>query len=86
MRDPPDGQKEDHQVAIEVANLRDGAALDVPAAALGILEGGFHTHAPSIDFDQLTGGRQSGNHDPELLIARLPTQSQRGRKALFLPD
>jgi len=57
MRDPPDSQKEDHQGAIEVADHRDRTALAMPTSAFGVLKGGFHSHAPAIDLDQLATSR-----------------------------
>src|SRR5216683_1066164 len=86
MRDPPDSQKEQHQVTMQMAGLRDRAALDVPATTFGVLKGGFHTHTPSIDLDQLAASRQIGNHDPHLLIARFPAHRKPGGKAMLLPN
>src|SRR5262249_56552681 len=72
VRDPPDGEKQDHQVTIEVGNLADRTALDVPASAFGILKRGFHPHAPAIDLDELATSRQIGDHDPDLLVTWFP--------------
>ncbi len=86
MRDPPDSQKEHHQVTMQMADLRDRTALDVPAPAFSILKGRFDPHAPAIDLDQLPRGRAIRNDDPDFFIARFPTESQRGGKAMLLPD
>ncbi len=86
MRHPPDGQKEDQQVAIEVAQHPDGAALDTPTSAFGILKGRFHPHAPAIDLDQLATSRPIGDHNPDLFVAWLPAHSQRSFKAVLLPN
>lgn len=86
MRHPPHGQKEHHQVTIEVADHRDRAALDLPASAFGILKGRFHPHAPAIHLDQLATSRQIGDHHPDLFVARFPAHSQRSCKAVLLPN
>src|SRR6266699_1477470 len=86
MRDPPDSQKEHHQVTMQMADLRDRAALDVPAPAFRILKGRFDPHAPAIDLDQLPRGRAIRNDDPDFFIARFPTERKLGGKAMLLPD
>src|SRR6266852_3482862 len=86
MGHPPNGQEENHQMAMQVAQLVDRTTFDVPATAFGILERSFHPHAPAINDDELATRWPIGNHDPNLVIARFPAESQRGGKAMLLPD
>src|SRR5437879_5664418 len=86
MSHPPDRQQEDHQIPVEVVNDADPTALDIPPSAFHILKRGFDAHPPSIDLDELSGGRQVRNHHPDLFISRFPTDGQGGRKAVLLPD
>src|ERR1700694_3710686 len=86
MSDPPQRQKEDHQIAVEVLNLTDATAFDVPPSAFGVLKGGFDAHAPPIHLDELSSRRSVGNHHPHLFIAWFPTDRQRGGKAVLLPN
>src|SRR5437588_12785419 len=86
MSHPPDRQKEHHQVPIEVVNLTDGTAFDVPPSTFGVLKSGFDAHAPPIHLDELASRRPVGNHHPDLFIAWFPTDRQRGGKAVLLPN
>src|SRR5215813_5366927 len=86
MRHPPDSQKQDHQVAIEVGSLEDRTALDVPTPAFGILKGGFHPHAPAIDLDQLAASRPIRDHDPDFFITWFPAHGKFSLKAVLFPD
>src|SRR5260370_13749426 len=86
MSPPPDRQKEHHQIPIEVVDVTHPTALDVPPSTFGILKSGFDAHPPPIHLDELSRRRPVGNHHPDLVIAWFPTDSQRGGKAMLLPN
>ena len=86
MSHPPDGQKEDHQIPIEMVNVTYPTALDVPPSAFQILKRGFDAHPPPRDLDELSGGRPVGNHDPDFFLAGFPTDGQGSRKAVLFPN
>ena len=48
MRDPPHGQKEREQQAIQVGPVHNPTGFDVPPTTFALLKGCFHAHAPGI--------------------------------------
>src|SRR5205807_9076053 len=71
MTDQPDSQKEREQQAIQTRAIFDQGGLEIPAATLGILKGGFHAHAPGIVRHLLMAGCLIRNQEPGFLVTWL---------------
>ena len=51
MRNPPHGEKQCQQQAIQVCAIGDPTGFDVPSTTFAILKRRFHAHAPGISLD-----------------------------------
>src|SRR2546429_521686 len=78
MADPPHGQKEHQQQAIQMGAILDPTGFDVPASTFAILKSGFHPHAPSIFLDASRTGLFIADENPRLLIGLLPRDAHPG--------
>src|SRR3989440_10293709 len=85
MADPPHGQKELQQQAIQMGAILDPTGFDVPASTFAILKSGFHPHAPSIFLDASRTGLFIADENPRLLIVLLPRDAHPGVQRLLLP-
>ena len=72
MRDPPHGQKQCQQQAIQVLPIDDPTGFDVPSTTFTILERRFHAHAPGIDLHLSAPGTLIADQQPRLLTAFVP--------------
>ena len=86
VRNPPHGQKECQQQAIQVRPVYNPTGFDVPSAAFAILEGRFHAHAPRIDLHLSPSCSLIADEQPRLLTVWVPDQADVGVQRFFLPD
>src|SRR5712691_11192620 len=86
MRDPPHGQKECQQQAIQVRPVHNPTGFNIPATAFAILTRRFHTHAPGIDLDLSASCSLITDEEPRLFTAWVPYQAHRRFQRLLLPD
>src|SRR5712691_7283465 len=85
MRDPPHGQKQHEQQAIQVCSVHNPTGFDVPASAFAILKRRFHTHAPGIFLNLSAPSSLITDEEPRLLTAWVPNQADIGVQRLLLP-
>src|SRR5947199_10639308 len=83
--DSPDIKKQREQHAIQSRTIFDQGGLEIPAATLGILKGGFHAHAPGIVRHLLMAGCLIRNQEPGFLVTWLPDGTEVGLQAVVLP-
>src|SRR5258708_4038639 len=86
MRDPPHGDKQCQQQAVEPLVIADQAGFQIPATTLAVLKGGFHAHAPAVLPYPSSPSRLIGDQEPGFFVARLPDGTQVGLDALLLPE
>src|SRR5712691_6833380 len=85
MRDPPHGQKECQQQAIQVRPVHNPTGFNIPATAFAILKRRFHTHAPGIDLDLSASRSPIPDEEPPLSTASVPYQAPRRFQRFLLP-
>jgi hypothetical protein len=86
MRDPPHGQKECQQQAIQVRPVHNPTGFNIPATAFAILKRRFHTHAPGIDLHLSASGSLLADEQPRFLTAWVPDKTDVGVQRFLLPD
>jgi len=75
MRDPPHGQKEREQQAIQMGPVHNPTGFDVPTTAFAILKRCFHAHAPRICLNLSTPSSLITDEEPWLLTAWVPDKT-----------
>ena len=83
---PPDGQAQHQQQAVQVGAVAHVSRLQAKASALLILESGFHPHAPTIATQVVPSSPFIGNHHQRGLLADLPGGRQPGLTLVRLPE
>ncbi|MGZ3629125.1 MAG: hypothetical protein ACXVDN_15870 [Ktedonobacteraceae bacterium] len=86
MRDPPHGQKQSQQQAVQVLPIHDPTGFDVPATTFAILERGLHTHTPGVELHLFVACTFIADQQPWFLIGWIPQQADEGLQRLFLPN
>src|SRR6266576_202418 len=86
MADPPQGQKEGEQQAIQSRPIADKTGLQIPATALAILKGRFDSHTPGILSYPHRSSGLIRNQQPGFLVPRLPDGTQVRIQRLVLPE
>src|SRR5947209_2200965 len=86
MDDPPHGDKQRQQQAIEPLTILNQARFQVPAATLTILKGGFHAHAPARLPNTPSPSRLIGDQEPRFFVPWFPDGTQVRLDGLVLPE
>src|SRR5512142_2642807 len=86
MRDPPHGQKESQEQAIQVRPVHNPTGFDIPAATFAILKRRFYAHAPGIELDLSASGTLIADEQPRFLTIWVPDKTDVRLQRLLLPD